>query len=154
MTEMPSTRPTVLVACRQNAGRSQAAAALLRKYAGDRVEVLSGGTQPASEVHPEVRAVLAERGLTPEGTPKRFDAAMVQAADVVVTMGCGEECPYYPGAPTSTGRSTTRTARTCSGCERSSTTLTVGSGTCWSTSASTRTSPAASTLLAVASTLS
>lgn len=91
------TRPTVLVACRKNAGRSQAAAALLRHYAGDRVEVLSGGSEPADEVHPEVRAVLAERGLEPEQQPKRFDAAMVQAADVVVTMGCGEECPYYPG---------------------------------------------------------
>ncbi len=90
-------RPTVLVACRQNAGRSQAAAALLRHYAGDRVEVLSGGSEPADEVHPEVRAVLAERGLTVEETPKRFDADMVKAADVVVTMGCGEECPYYPG---------------------------------------------------------
>ena len=91
------TRPTVLVACRKNAGRSQAAAALLRHYAGDRVEVLSGGSEPADEVHPEVRAVLAERGLEPERAAKRFDAAMVQAADVVVTMGCGEECPYYPG---------------------------------------------------------
>jgi len=87
----------VLVACRKNAGRSQAAAALLRHYGGDHVEVLSGGSEPADEVHPEVRAVLAERGLHPESTPKRFDAAMVQAADVVVTMGCGEECPYYPG---------------------------------------------------------
>ncbi|HUW17160.1 MAG TPA: arsenate reductase ArsC [Actinomycetes bacterium] len=89
--------PTVLVACRKNAGRSQAAAALLRHYAGDRVTVLSGGSEPADEVHPEVRQVLAERGLVPEEHPKRFDDAMVQAADVVVTMGCGEECPYYPG---------------------------------------------------------
>lgn len=95
MTE--SDKPTVLVACRKNAGRSQAAAALLRHYAGDRLEVLSGGSEPADAVHPEVRAVLAERGLSPEDHPKRFDAAMVQAADVVVTMGCGEECPYYPG---------------------------------------------------------
>ena len=93
----PAARPTVLVACRKNAGRSQAAAALLRHYAGDRVTVLSGGSEPADEVHPEVRQVLAERGLVPEEHPKRFDAAMVQAADVVVTMGCGEECPYYPG---------------------------------------------------------
>jgi arsenate reductase len=92
-----SARPTVLVACRKNAGRSQVAAALLRHYAGDRVEVLSGGSEPADEVHPEVRAVLAERGLKPEDPPKRFDAAMVRSADVVVTMGCGEECPYYPG---------------------------------------------------------
>jgi len=93
----PAARPTVLVACRKNAGRSQAAAALLRHHAGDRVTVLSGGSEPADEVHPEVRQVLAERGLAPEDQPKRFDAAMVQAADVVVTMGCGEECPYYPG---------------------------------------------------------
>jgi arsenate reductase len=95
--EKAGVRPTVLVACRQNAGRSQAAAALLRHYAGDRVEVLSGGSEPADEVHPEVRAVLAERGLSVDATPKRFDADMVKAADVVVTMGCGEECPYYPG---------------------------------------------------------
>jgi arsenate reductase len=93
----PAARPTVLVACRKNAGRSQAAAALLRHYGGDRVTVLSGGSEPADEVHPEVRQVLAERGLVPEDHPKRFDAAMVRAADVVVTMGCGEECPYYPG---------------------------------------------------------
>jgi arsenate reductase len=92
-----SDRPTVLVACRQNAGRSQAAAALLRYHGGDRVQVLSGGSQPAEEVHPEVRQVLAERGLEPDEPPKRFDDAMLQAADVVVTMGCGEECPYYPG---------------------------------------------------------
>ena len=92
-----SDRPTVLVACRQNAGRSQAAAALLRFHGGDLVQVLSGGSHPAEEVHPEVRAVLAERGLAPDEPPKRFDDAMVQAADVVVTMGCGEECPYYPG---------------------------------------------------------
>ena len=97
MTAASGHRPTVLVACRKNAGRSQAAAALLRYYAGDRVVVLSGGSEPADAVHPEVRAVLAERGLVPEGQPRRFDDAMVQAADVVVTMGCGEACPYYPG---------------------------------------------------------
>jgi protein-tyrosine-phosphatase len=89
--------PTVLVACRRNAGRSQVAAALLRSYAGDRLTVLSGGSEPADQVHPAVRAVLAERGLAIEHRPQRFDAEMVQAADVVVTMGCGEECPYYPG---------------------------------------------------------
>jgi protein-tyrosine-phosphatase len=95
--DAPAPRPTVLVACRQNAGRSQVAAALLRRYAGDRVQVLSGGSEPADAVHPEVAQVLAERGLAVDDQPKRFDAAMVQAADVVVTMGCGEECPFYPG---------------------------------------------------------
>jgi arsenate reductase len=92
-----SESPTVLVACRRNAGRSQAAAALLRAYAGDRLTVLSGGSEPADVVHPEVRAVLGERGLTVAAVPQRFDAEMVRAADVVVTMGCGEECPYVPG---------------------------------------------------------
>lgn len=91
------TIPTVLVACRKNAGRSQAAASILRHLAGDQVLVLSGGSEPADAVHPEVRQVLAERGLGVEDTPKRFDEAMVKAADVVVTMGCGEECPYFPG---------------------------------------------------------
>jgi arsenate reductase (thioredoxin) len=89
--------PVVLVACRQNAGRSQIAAALLRSYAGDQLEVLSGGSEPADEVHSVVRRVLAERGLEPDSSPKLFDAAMVQAADVVITMGCGESCPFYPG---------------------------------------------------------
>jgi arsenate reductase len=90
-------RPTVLVACRKNAGRSQAAAALLRQLAGGSVDVLSGGSEPADEVHPEVRAVLAERGMSVDAVPQRFDESMVRAADVVVTMGCGEECPYVPG---------------------------------------------------------
>ena len=90
-------RPTVLVACRKNAGRSQAAAAILRDLAGDRVVVLSGGSEPADAVHPEVRGVLAERGLDVDDVPKAFDDAMVKSADVVVTMGCGEECPYFPG---------------------------------------------------------
>ena len=92
-----SVKPVVLVACRQNAGRSQAAAALMRSYAGDRIVVLTGGSEPANAVHENVRAVLAERGLSPEDKPKRFDDAMVLAADVVVTMGCGEECPFHPG---------------------------------------------------------
>lgn len=89
--------PTILVACRKNAGRSQAAASILRSLAGDRVVVLSGGSEPADAVHPEVREVLAERGLRVEETPKAFDEAMVKSADVVITMGCGEECPYFPG---------------------------------------------------------
>ena len=89
--------PTILVACRKNAGRSQAAASILRSLAGDRLVVLSGGSEPADAVHPEVREVLAERGLGVEETPKAFDEAMVKSADVVITMGCGEECPYFPG---------------------------------------------------------
>jgi arsenate reductase len=90
-------RPTILVACRKNAGRSQAAAALLRDLAGDAVVVMSGGSEPADAVHPEVRVELAARGLFVDAVPRRFDEDMVRAADVVVTMGCGEECPYVPG---------------------------------------------------------
>lgn len=90
-------RPTVLVACVQNAGRSQAAAALLRHYARERLTVLSGGSEPAAEVHPEVRAALAERGLEIRDRPKAWDEAMVRSADVVVTMGCGDACSFFPG---------------------------------------------------------
>ncbi len=92
-----SDTPTVLVACVQNAGRSQAAAALLRHLAGDSVRVLSGGSKPAAEVHPEVAAVLAERGLAVLDPPRAWTDQDVVAADVVVTMGCGDACPYYPG---------------------------------------------------------
>ena len=95
--QIPNARPTILVACRKNAGRSQAAASIMRHLAGDKVLVLSGGSEPAEKVHEEVRQVLAERGLGVEEVPKAFDEAMVKSADVVVTMGCGEECPYFPG---------------------------------------------------------
>jgi len=92
------TRPEVLVACRQNAGRSVAGRLLLAHYGAGRLEVTSAGSEPGSEVHPEVRAVLAERGLdTSAEFPKALTDAAVQQADVVVTMGCGEACPYYPG---------------------------------------------------------
>ena len=89
--------PTVLVACVQNAGRSQAAAALLRSLAGERVAVRSGGSKPAAEVHPEVAAVLAERGLSVLAAPRAWTDDDVVEADVVVTMGCGDACPFYPG---------------------------------------------------------
>ncbi len=94
---VPDQRPTILVACVRNAGRSQAAAALLAAYAGDRVRVLSGGSAPADEVHPEVAEVLAERGLAAYGRPRAWTEDDVRAADVVVTMGCGDACPYFPG---------------------------------------------------------
>jgi arsenate reductase len=90
-------RPTILVACVQNAGRSQAAAALIRALAGDSVEVRSGGSTPAAVVHPEVAAVLDERGLGGTTRPRAWTEQDVLAADVVVTMGCGDACPFYPG---------------------------------------------------------
>jgi arsenate reductase len=99
MTDTPTApfAPTVLVACVQNAGRSQAAAALLKALAGDAVTVRSGGSRPAAEVHPAVATVLAERGLEVFGTPRAWTDDDVIEADVVVTMGCGDACPFYPG---------------------------------------------------------
>ena len=91
-------RPTVLYACIHNSGRSVAAAVLTRHYAGDAVEVRSAGSEPGSGVNPVVAQVLAERGLPVTGhTPTKLDADLVQAADVVITMGCGETCPVFPG---------------------------------------------------------
>jgi protein-tyrosine-phosphatase len=90
--------PRVLFVCVHNAGRSQMAAALLRRHAGDRVEVLSAGSAPADEINPAVREVMAELGidLTAE-KPKLLTTDAVQASDVVITMGCGDACPIYPG---------------------------------------------------------
>ena len=90
--------PRVLFVCVHNAGRSQMAAALLQHHAGDRVEVLSAGSAPADEINPAVREVMAELGidLTAE-KPKLLTTDAVQASDVVITMGCGDACPIYPG---------------------------------------------------------
>ena len=91
-------RPTVLFVCVHNAGRSQMAAALLEKLSGGRVEVLSAGSEPATSVHDAVREVMNEVGVDLEGrVPKLLDDAAVKRADVVVTMGCGDACPIYPG---------------------------------------------------------
>ena len=91
-------RPTVLFACIHNSGRSVAAAALTRHYAGDTVEVLSAGSQPSDTVNPAVATVLTEHGLSvTEHVPTLLDPALVRRSDVVVTMGCGETCPFFPG---------------------------------------------------------
>jgi arsenate reductase len=93
-----SERPTVLYACVHNSGRSVAAKVLTEHYAGDRIQVRSAGSEPGSQVNPVVARVLAVRGLSAEAeTPKKLDDAAVRDADVVVTMGCGETCPYFPG---------------------------------------------------------
>jgi arsenate reductase (thioredoxin) len=93
-----SERPTVLFACVHNAGRSQMAAALMAREGGGRIEVRSAGTEPAGEVHPVVVEAMAELGLDVAGErPKRLTDEAVSEADVVVTMGCGDECPFYPG---------------------------------------------------------
>jgi arsenate reductase len=91
-------RPTVLFVCVRNAGRSQMAAALLERIAGDEVRVLSAGTQPADDVHPDVVTAMREVDIDlSEARPRRLEDATVRKADVVVTMGCGDECPFYPG---------------------------------------------------------
>lgn len=95
------TPPQVLFVCVANAGRSQLAAALLRRYAGDAVVVRSAGSAPAEDVHDVVRPVLAEvlAGLPDDGVPfpKPLTDDALRAADVVVTMGCGDACPVLPG---------------------------------------------------------
>ena len=91
-------KPSVLFACVHNAGRSQMAAGWMRRLAGGEIDVFSGGSAPASEVNPAAVAAMREVGIDISGqTPRRWDDEEVGAADVVVTMGCGDECPYYPG---------------------------------------------------------
>jgi protein-tyrosine-phosphatase len=93
----PAGRPTVLFVCIHNAGRSQMAAAYLHHLAGDRIKVLSAGSEPADQVNPIAAAAMAEDGIDIAGeTPTLLTDAAVQHADVVVTMGCGDACPYYP----------------------------------------------------------
>lgn len=88
----------VLFVCTHNAGRSQMAAALLVHLAAGRVRVTSAGSQPADQLNPAVVQAMAEIGLDLSGEyPKPLSAGKVQAADVVITMGCGDACPIYPG---------------------------------------------------------
>jgi arsenate reductase len=90
--------PHVLFVCVHNAGRSQMAAALLDQAAAGRVLVTSAGSQPASEINPAVAVAMAEVGLDlSREFPKPLTGDQVQAADVVITMGCGDACPVYPG---------------------------------------------------------
>ena len=91
-------RPVVLFLCIHNSGRSLAAKVLLDHYAAGRIEVRSAGSEPGHQLNPSVVAVLKERGLdTTKEFPKPLTDADAEEADVVVTMGCGDTCPYYPG---------------------------------------------------------
>ena len=93
-----STIPEVLFVCVPNAGRSQMAAALLDDHAAGRVRVRSAGSTPADEINPAVVAVMADVGLDLSAEfPKPLTDHVVHAADVVITMGCGDACPIYPG---------------------------------------------------------
>ena len=91
-------RPSVLFVCVHNAGRSQMAAAYTRQLSGGAVEVRSAGSEPADQVNPSAVAAMAEEGIdiTAE-TPKILTTDAVKVSDVVITMGCGDTCPWYPG---------------------------------------------------------
>jgi arsenate reductase (thioredoxin) len=90
--------PEVLFMCTHNAGRSQMAAALLAREAGGAVRVTSAGSEPADTVNPAVAAVMAELGVDiSREVPKRLAAGQAEAADIVITMGCGDACPVFPG---------------------------------------------------------
>jgi arsenate reductase len=95
---MPAQSPEVLFVCVHNAGRSQMAAALLERKGGDRVRVRSAGSEPADRLNPAVVEAMSEMGIdiTAE-RPKRLEEDMVRVSDVVITMGCGDACPIYPG---------------------------------------------------------
>ena len=101
MTDSPAPadgRPTVLFLCVHNAGRSQMAMGFFQQLAGDRAVAWSGGSEPGHEVNPAAVTVMAERGIDITGEfPKRWTDEIVRAADVVITMGCGDTCPVFPG---------------------------------------------------------
>lgn len=95
---MTDQKPSVLFVCVHNAGRSQMAAGYLRHIAGDAVEVRSAGSMPADQINPTAVAAMLEEGIdiTAE-QPKVLTTEAVQASDVVITMGCGDACPFFPG---------------------------------------------------------
>ena len=95
---MTDAKPTVLFVCVHNAGRSQMAAGFLKELSGETIEVLSAGSMPGHQINPVAVEAMAEVGIDIAGEqPKKLSTEAVQASDVVVTMGCGDECPYFPG---------------------------------------------------------
>jgi len=93
-----SDKPTVLFVCVHNAGRSQMAAGYLQHLAGDRVEVLSAGSEPKDQINPVAVTAMAEEGIDiAGGTPKLLTVDAVKESDIVITMGCGDACPIFPG---------------------------------------------------------
>ena len=93
-----TSKPTVLFVCVHNAGRSQMAAGYLKHLAGDRIEILSAGSTPADSINPVVIQAMWEEGIDISGEqPKILTDETVQSADVVITMGCGDTCKFYPG---------------------------------------------------------
>jgi arsenate reductase len=95
---MSEKKATVLFVCIHNAGRSQMASGYLQHLAGDRVQVLSAGTEPKNEINPSAIAAMAEEGIDiANNSPKVLTTEAVKESDYVITMGCGDKCPYFPG---------------------------------------------------------
>jgi arsenate reductase len=95
---MPNTKPAVLFLCTHNAGRSQMAMGFFKHFAGDQADVYSSGSAPADEINPAAIAAMAEKSIDiATERPKRWTMDMLEAVDVVITMGCGESCPVLPG---------------------------------------------------------
>ena len=95
---MSDTKPTVLFVCIHNAGRSQMAAGFMRELSGGRVDVLSAGSEPKDQINPVAVQVMAEEGIDIAGEqPKILTTEAVKESDVVITMGCGDTCPIFPG---------------------------------------------------------
>jgi len=93
-----SSKPSVLFVCVHNAGRSQMAAGWLRDLAGERVEVRSAGSEPADHINPAAVQAMAEVGIDiTGGQPRKLDYATAESSDVIITMGCGDTCPVFPG---------------------------------------------------------
>ncbi|HKT55126.1 MAG TPA: arsenate reductase ArsC [Microbacterium sp.] len=91
-------KPTVLFVCVHNAGRSQMAAGYLQALAGDRIQVLSAGSEPRDQINPVAVAAMAEEGIDiASNTPKLLTVDAVKESDAVITMGCGDACPIFPG---------------------------------------------------------
>ena len=97
-TSAPAARPAVLFVCVHNAGRSQMAAGYLSALAGDRIDVFSAGSEPGDAVNPAAVAVMGEEGIDiARAVPRILTTDAVRQADVVITMGCGDACPIFPG---------------------------------------------------------
>ena len=95
---MPSTKPAVLFLCTHNAGRSQMAMGFFKHLAGGQADVYSGGSEPADEINPAAIAAMAEKSIDiATEHPKRWTMEILEAVDVVITMGCGDSCPVLPG---------------------------------------------------------
>lgn len=95
---MPSSKPAVLFLCTHNAGRSQMAMGFFKHLAGDQADVYSGGSEPADEINPAAIAAMAEKSIDiATEQPKRWTMDVLEAVDVVITMGCGDSCPVLPG---------------------------------------------------------